>query len=101
MEKIFKSLGDKTRVEILLIIYLKPDICLCNIEKYFTLSNSNLSRHLKELEQAELISSYKKGRWKHYKVTLVGNYLVEVINKIDKDNLLFNKIKEKIKSIEI
>ncbi len=99
MEKIFKAIGDRTRLEILLIIYLNPNICLCHIEDYFDLSNSNLSRHLRELDQAGLISSYKTVRWKHYQISTIGNYLVETIKKIDSKNVLLDEIKIKSESI--
>lgn len=88
MEKLFKALGDKTRLEILLLIALSPDICLCHIENCFTLSNSNLSRHLKELEQAGLITARKATRWKHYQLSATGSILAEQITKIDDEGLL-------------
>ena len=87
MEKIFKALGDRTRLEILLLIALNPDICLCHIEECFHLSNSNLSRHLKELESNELIISNKVGKWKHYQISAIGNELVKLIQQIDQQNL--------------
>ena len=99
MEKIFKAIGDKTRLEILLIIYLNTDICLCHIEDYFDLSNSNLSRHLKELDQVGLVTSYKTAKWKYYHVSPTGRHLVETIKKIDPENVLLNKVKTKIESI--
>lgn len=99
MEKIFKSLGDRTRLEIIIIISLNPDICLCDIEDYFKLSNSNLSRHLKELEQAGLIKSYKKIRWKHYQLSSTGELLVDLIRKLDKQETLLNEIKTKSEAI--
>jgi DNA-binding transcriptional ArsR family regulator len=88
MEKLFKALGDKTRLEILLLISLNPDICLCHVESCFDLSGSNLSRHLKELEQAGLITARKSTRWKHYKLSEIGNTLTELIIKLDEQNLL-------------
>ncbi len=87
MEKIFKALGDRTRLEILLLISLNQDICLCHIEEHFSLSNSNLSRHLKELGQAGLLITNKVGKWKHYQTSKLGNTLVEFINTIDNENI--------------
>lgn len=87
MEKIFKALGDRTRLEILLLISLNPDICLCHIEECFHLSNSNLSRHLKELENNALLITSKVGKWKHYQISPLGNTLVKLIKTIDNENL--------------
>lgn len=98
MEKIFKALGDKTRLEILLLISLNPDICLCHIEDCFELSNSNLSRHLKELEQSGIVISRKLSKWKHYQLSSIGNALVGFIIKNDEQNLL-EQMKIKSKSL--
>ena len=87
MEKIFKALGERTRLEILLLISLNPDICLCHIEECFHLSNSNLSRHLKELESSELVMTFKLSKWKHYQLSPLGKQIVELIKAIDNENL--------------
>jgi ArsR family transcriptional regulator len=100
MDKIFKALGERTRLEILLLISLNPDICLCHIEECFHLSNSNLSRHLKELENSELVMTFKRSKWKHYQLSPLGKQMVELIKTIDNEklyqqvsklNLLLNK----------
>jgi ArsR family transcriptional regulator len=82
MEKAFKALSETTRLELFLIINASPNVCLCNLEDCFSVSISNLSRHLKELDSAGLISSYKKGKWKHYSVTAYGRTFVAFINSI-------------------
>lgn len=87
MDKIFKALGDRTRLEILLLISLNPDICLCHIEECFHLSNSNLSRHLKELESVELVITNKIGKWKHYQLSQLGKQMVDFIKNIDSEHL--------------
>lgn len=76
MDKIFKALGDKTRLDLLVIISKMPNICLCDLECYFALSNSNLSRHIKELNNADLLEISKKGKWKYYAVSNLGQKLV-------------------------
>jgi ArsR family transcriptional regulator len=90
MEKIFKALGDRTRLEILLLIALNPDICLCHIEECFNLSNSNLSRHLKELESVNLVATKKVAKWKHYQINQLGLELVNLIKKVDQQDLYNN-----------
>lgn len=94
MEKIFKALGDKTRLEILILIGLNPDICLCHIEDCFSLSNSNLSRHLKEIENASLVNTHKIGKWKHYQLSEIGNQLIELIKNLD-NHELYNSVQAK------
>ncbi|MBF0473273.1 MAG: winged helix-turn-helix transcriptional regulator, partial [Nitrospirae bacterium] len=82
MEKTFNALSEATRLELFLIINAFPDLCLCNLEYCFNLSISNLSRHLKELDSVGLIQSYKKGKWKHYRVTDYGLLFISFINTI-------------------
>ena len=94
MEKIFKALGDRTRLEILLLIALNPDICLCHIEECFHLSNSTLSRHLKELESVNLVAANKIGKWKHYQINQLGLDLVDLIKKVDQQDL-YNSVSAK------
>lgn len=99
MEKIFKALSEVTRLELFLIINASPDICLCNLEYCFNLSISNLSRHLKELDSVELISSYKKGKWKYYSITEFGQKFITFINSI-LDEPTKNKLEHSLKSLE-
>jgi ArsR family transcriptional regulator len=94
MENYFKALSDKTRLEMFLLISINTDICLCKIEECFNLSNSNLSRHLKELERSKLIESNKQGIWKHYTITTLGQQFIKFINKLDNQTLL-NRINAK------
>lgn len=83
MEKAFKALSETTRLELFLIINSLPNLCLCNLEDCFiNISISNLSRHLKELDSAGLISSYKKGKWKYYGITEYGLAFINFINPI-------------------
>lgn len=98
MEKIFKALGDRTRLETLLLMNQQPQLCLCHLEDFFELSNSNLSRHIKELEQNGLIRFKKQGKWKHYTVTELGTNCIELINKTNLITLS-ETAKDKIKEI--
>jgi DNA-binding transcriptional ArsR family regulator len=80
MEAEFKALSEIVRLDLFLIISKSPEICLCDLEKFFTLSMSNISRHLKELESANLITFYKKGKWKYYLISDRGKVFVNFIN---------------------
>lgn len=99
MEKVFKALGDKTRLELFLIINEVPKICLCDLEACFALSSSNLSRHLKELHQAELLEINKIGKWKYYRISSFGNEFVKLILS-QVDNAYLQSVKETVNKIE-
>lgn len=99
MEKAFKALSETTRLELFLIINASPNICLCNLEECFSLSISNLSRHLKELDSVGLISSYKKGKWKYYYITEYGQNFITFINSF-LDEQTKNKLEQSLKLLE-
>ena len=80
MDNVFKALGDKVRLDLFLIINELPEICLCDLETAFSLSSSNLSRHLKELHQANLLEINKVGKWKYYRVSSLGENFIRLIH---------------------
>lgn len=69
--KLHRILSDKTRLTILKAIR-QCDLCPCVIKVLIKISDSRLSYHLMVLEEAGLISSYKKKNWKIYKITEKG-----------------------------
>ncbi len=65
--EIFKTLGDPTRIRILnLLLKAKKELCVCELVDSLEIPQYNVSRHLKELEGVNLISSRKEGRWVYY-----------------------------------
>lgn len=99
MHKIFKSLGDETRLKLFLIINEAADVCLCDLEICFSLSESNLSRHLKELQQSNLLDVKKIGKWKYYAVSEFGVQFIQLILRI-LDTKMVDEIKTLAKKIE-
>jgi len=69
--KLHRILSDKTRLTILKAIR-QCDLCPCVIKVLLKISDSRLSYHLMVLEEAGLITSYKKKNWKIYKITEKG-----------------------------
>lgn len=66
-----RILSDKTRLTVLKTIK-RCDMCPCVIKVLMDISDSRLSYHLTVLEEAGLISSYKKKNWKIYSITEEG-----------------------------
>jgi predicted transcriptional regulator len=66
-----RILSDETRLTILQAIK-QCDICPCVLKVSMKISDSRLSYHLMVLEEAGLITSYKKKNWKIYKITEKG-----------------------------
>jgi len=77
--RIFKALGNPIRLKILFLLLEKEDLCPCELNITFELSQSNISHHLNILERAELISNYMRGKWKYYRITESGKELMKSI----------------------
>jgi ArsR family transcriptional regulator len=65
----FKALSHPVRVQILdLISQGGGDVCGCDIERHFDLTQPTISHHLKVLRDAGLITSESRGVWVHHQV---------------------------------
>lgn len=59
--KIFKALADEGRVRMLKLL-LEKDICVCEMQEVFPLSESQVSRSLKMLMDAGLLRRWREGK---------------------------------------
>lgn len=60
--KVMKAASDPVRIKILKILEQKV-MCVCEIHTILGIAQSSTSKHLKILEEAGLVSTYKKGLW--------------------------------------
>lgn len=71
-EEIFQALSDSTRLRIVrLLAASRAEVCLCEFVDSLLEPQYKLSRHLKILRQAGLLSAEKEGRWVYHR--LVSN----------------------------
>ncbi len=82
--KAFSALAQETRVNIIkrLVEVGEQGVCPCCLVKELKLTNSNLSFHLKELENAGLIQKRKEGKFIYYYadccfIKSIGDFLIE------------------------
>ncbi len=67
-----KAIGHPVRLQMLdLISQREGDICGCDIERHFDLTQPTISHHLKVLKEAKLIHAEQRGVWVHYRVNRV------------------------------
>jgi len=66
--KIIKALADESRLRILCLLENKRDLCVCEITEIIGLAQPTISSHLKKLENADLVESYKDGLWVNYNI---------------------------------
>jgi ArsR family transcriptional regulator, arsenate/arsenite/antimonite-responsive transcriptional repressor len=70
LASMFKALGDPVRLRLLSLIASRPDgeVCVCELTPVFNLSQPTISHHLKQLRQAGLVESERRGTWVYYRV---------------------------------
>jgi len=70
LARIFRALGDPTRVRLLSLIAARADseACVCDLTEPVGLSQPTVSHHLKQLVEAGLITREQRGKWAYYRV---------------------------------
>ena len=72
-----KILSDINRVKILALLKREEQLCVCEICDTLELSQPLVSRHLKQMREAQLLHAEKSGKWMQY--TLAKNTLLETL----------------------
>ena len=67
LTNLFKALADGTRLKIIGLL-LERELCVCEIVDILGMSQPRISRHLKILEQAGILHSWREGKWAHYTI---------------------------------
>lgn len=67
--EIIKALSHENRLRILNLIK-EQDLCVCEIEYIMDINQSNASRHLNKLKQANIIYGERKAQWIYYHINL-------------------------------
>ena len=65
--RVMKALSDPNRVRIVKLLQLK-ELCVCELQELLGLAQSTVSKHLKVLDDAGVISSSRDGAWVIYAV---------------------------------
>ena len=70
LARMFKALGDPTRVRLLSLIAAQPEseACICDLTEPVGLSQPTVSHHMKQLVDAGLVVREQRGRWAFYRV---------------------------------
>jgi ArsR family transcriptional regulator len=70
LARIFKALGDPTRVKLVSMIAASEDgeACVCNLTEPVGLSQGTVSHHMKVLTDAGLVTREQRGKWAYYRV---------------------------------
>ncbi|MGM0421184.1 MAG: ArsR/SmtB family transcription factor [Bacillota bacterium] len=67
LAKIMKALAHENRLRILNLLNQQA-LCVCELTNIMEVNQSNASRHLKKLAQADLIEQSREGHWVYYSI---------------------------------
>lgn len=70
LARIFKALGDPTRVRLLSMIAAQSgaEACVCDLIEPVGLSQPTVSHHMKQLVDAGLVTREQRGKWAYYAI---------------------------------
>ena len=70
LARIFKALGDPTRVRLLSLVaaHAGAEACICDLTEPVGLSQPTVSHHMKQLAEAGLVTREQRGKWAYYRV---------------------------------
>ena len=66
--RFFKALADPTRVAIVNRLAGADEVCVCDLNAAFDLSQPTISHHLKVLREVGLVESSRRGTWAYYRL---------------------------------
>ena len=64
----FKALADPTRVAIVNRLAACDEVCVCDLNGSFDLSQPTISHHLRILREAGLVEAERRGTWGYYRL---------------------------------
>ncbi|PSG96061.1 transcriptional regulator [Thermoplasmatales archaeon SW_10_69_26] len=70
------ALANEKRLITLALLAERDSLCACEIQAALDCTNPTVSHHMDCLLTADLVTSEKRGKWKHYELTDDGRRLV-------------------------
>lgn len=67
--RVMKALSDPNRVKIMKLLQYRPGMCVCELQSLLSIAQPTVSKHLKVLEDADLVRSRKEGTWVNYSLS--------------------------------
>jgi ArsR family transcriptional regulator len=73
------ALANEKRLTTLALLDERGTLCACEIQAALDCTNPTVSHHMSCLEKADLVTSEKRGKWKHYEMTEDGQRLFDQV----------------------
>jgi len=102
MSRLFKALGDETRLRIVALLS-HGELCVCHLEKALSISQPNASRHLAILRSAGVVEHRRNGNWVYYRLAAhsdpeCSRQLRVIVSGFEKRDLLRQDVERLLKS---
>ena len=82
---LFDVLAEQTNLRILFLLHeAKQDLCVCELVDSLREKQYNVSKHLRELLKAGLITYRKEGRWVYYRLEKKNRLLQDALKLIQR-----------------
>lgn len=84
LHEIFQSLSEPTRIRIVqLLLNSSTPLCLCDFAEALSEPEYKLSRHIKLLRGAGLLSAEREGKWIYHSLVKEQKYIKSVLKSIE------------------
>ncbi len=94
---ILKVLADETNLKMLSFLKLRGELCVCDLQNFLSTNQPNVSRHLKELMNVNLVTVRQDGKWHYYAIKEIPSFAEEILKiameEYDLYNVKFNSQK--------
>ncbi len=78
---VFKTLGDETRLRIMhLFVQTNQALCVCELVDALGVPQYQVSRHIKQLRQSDLLKVKKQGTWSYYYLNKERGFRKQLFN---------------------
>ncbi|MFB6327238.1 transcriptional regulator [Pantoea deleyi] len=67
--QLFKNLSDETRLNLVLLLREKGELCVCELTSMLKESQPKISRHLALLRDTGLLIDRRDGKWIYYRLS--------------------------------
>lgn len=68
--QLFKNLADETRLDLVLILRGKGELCVCELMSVLNASQPKISRHLAQLKENHILCDRREGKWIYYRLSV-------------------------------
>jgi ArsR family transcriptional regulator len=101
--KVSKALSDETRIRILKLL-LEKDICVCEMQEIFHMSQSQVSRNLKILTDAGFLKRWREGKRVVYAVEKDSNNkfcqaMLDALSQSFEDSIVMSQDRERLRQV--